>query len=204
MLFQRFHVGLWSKSPLRDLKPLLEFLLPEDAIRRITFIFGRGYSVNFENFRCCYKVLSILYSKCLFSSVCKPHGVLLVDVYPLSLLRARNLACYIPWPLFGDLSSSHMTGVIPNVAMDLLPFIYPLHKFECVNEYMKHSRLLDRFIMRLLVLGSMAFFRKFSMSSRSSLDYCQLLADIIGLALSFGTYFWRFVFAIGYTISFGY
>jgi len=43
MLLQKFHVGLWSKTPMQNLMPLLEYLLPKDMIYKISFIFGREY-----------------------------------------------------------------------------------------------------------------------------------------------------------------
>jgi hypothetical protein len=119
--------------------PLLEYLLLGDVIRRFAFIFGREYCEGSENFPWCYKVLRTLYSKHRSRDVCMPDQVLLVDVNPLSLRKAPDAACYIPLPFQGDFSSSCRAGVITNVATDLLRFIYPLHKFEFVCEYIMCS-----------------------------------------------------------------
>jgi hypothetical protein len=32
----------------------------------------------------------------------------------------------------------------PNVAIDLIPLIYPLHRFESVSEYMKYAKKLGQ------------------------------------------------------------
>ena len=142
MLLERFHVGLWSKMPIQDLKLLLSFILPEGVVDRLSFVFGREYCERSENFPWCYKVLNTLYSKRHSRDVCKPHQVLLVDVSPLSLRRTPDAACYMPWPFQGDMTSS--STIIPNVATDILPFIYPLHKFQSVSDYMKHSHRLGQ------------------------------------------------------------
>ena len=137
MLFERFHVGLWSKMPMRDLKLLLNFILPEGVLDRLSFVFGREYCERPEHYPWSYKVLDTLYYKRHSRDVCKPDQVLLVDVSPLSLRRTPDSACYMPWPFQGDFTASSRT--IPNVATDIIPFIYPLHQFESVSDYMKHS-----------------------------------------------------------------
>jgi hypothetical protein len=136
MLFERFHVGLWSRMQSRDLIPLLNFLLPGDVISKISFIFGREYCEQREYYPWCYKVLRVLYSKRLSRPVRKPDQVLLVDVNPISLRKVPDSACYIPLPFQG---SSCRSGVISNAATDLLPFIYPMHMFESVSEYIRCS-----------------------------------------------------------------
>jgi hypothetical protein len=137
MLFDRFHVGLWSKMPMKDLKPLLAFILPKGVLDRLSFVFGREYCERSDNFPYCYKLLRTLFSKRRSRDVCKPDQVLLVDVCPLSLRMTPDAACYMPWPFQGDITSA--STIIPNVATDILPFIYPLHKFQSVTDYMKHS-----------------------------------------------------------------
>lgn len=137
MLLERFHVGLWCTMPMRDLKPLLSYILPSGVIDRLSFVYGREFCDRPMNFPWCYKLLKTLYCKRRSREVCRPDQLLLVDVSPLALRLAPDAACYMPYPFRGDLSSSSTT--IPNVATDILPFIYPLYQFESVSQYMSLS-----------------------------------------------------------------
>ena len=47
--------------------------------------------------------------------------------------------CYLPYPFVGELRYPNESRVIPNVATDIIPFIYPLHRFASVEEYMSHA-----------------------------------------------------------------
>lgn len=140
MLLSQFHVAIWSKMPCQKLRPLLAHILQEEVIQRLSFIFSREDLDQKEKFPWSYKMSSIVCSKMRSRDVCKPNQVLFVDVSPVSLRRTPDHACYIPWPFVGEVYSPTKSGVIPNVATDILPLIYPLHKFESVREYMKHAQ----------------------------------------------------------------
>jgi hypothetical protein len=64
----------------------------------------------------------------------------MVNVCPLSLRRTPDTACYIPLPFVGDPSLPNDSRVIPNIATDIIPFIYPLYEYESVSEYLKGAR----------------------------------------------------------------
>ncbi|KAG0587914.1 hypothetical protein KC19_2G200800 [Ceratodon purpureus] len=139
MLFLHFHVGLWSKMPLGELKPLLTHILPAGVMERLSFVYSRSDLIDRENFPWSYKTLGQVCSKVQSRNVCKLDQVLFVDVDPRSLRRTPNCMCYIPWPFQGHLNFPNDDGVIPNIATDILPLVYPLHKFGSVPEYMAQA-----------------------------------------------------------------
>ena len=47
--------------------------------------------------------------------------------------------CYLPFPFHGELHYPNESRVISNVATDIIPFIYPLHRFASVDDYMVHA-----------------------------------------------------------------
>ena len=50
-----------------------------------------------------------------------------------------NAICYLPFPFHGELHYQNESRVIPNVATDIIPFIFPLHRFASVDDYMVHA-----------------------------------------------------------------
>ena len=50
MLLPKFHVGLWSKLPRQQLKPLLAHLLPETIVQRVSFVYSREDMDQVEKF----------------------------------------------------------------------------------------------------------------------------------------------------------
>ena len=46
--------------------------------------------------------------------------------------------CYLPFPFLGEFHYPNESRAIPNVATDIIPFIFPLHRFPSVPEYMVH------------------------------------------------------------------
>ena len=67
------------------------------------------------------------------------NQVLFVDVRPISMRHNADAICYLPFPFLGEFHyPNESTRVIPNVATDIIPFIFPLHRFPLVAEYMVH------------------------------------------------------------------
>ena len=50
-----------------------------------------------------------------------------------------NAICYLPFPFLGEFHYPNESRVIPNVATDIIPFIFPLHRFPSIAEYMVHA-----------------------------------------------------------------
>ena len=70
--------------------------------------------------------------------VCGENQVLFVDVRPVSMRHNVDSICYLPFPFLGEFHYPNESRVIPNVATDIIPFIFPLHRFPSVPEYMVH------------------------------------------------------------------
>ena len=68
--------------------------------------------------------------------VCAENQVLFVDVRPVSMRHNADAICYLPFPFLGKFHYPNESRVIPNVATDIIPFIFPLHRFLSVAEYM--------------------------------------------------------------------
>ena len=47
--------------------------------------------------------------------------------------------CYLPFPFLGEFHYPNESRVILNVATDIIPFIFPLHRFPLVADYMVHT-----------------------------------------------------------------
>ena len=65
--------------------------------------------------------------------------IFIVDIYPFSLRHNLDAMYYLPHPFVGELQFFNMTRVISNIATDIIPFTYPLHRFGFEPEYMKHA-----------------------------------------------------------------
>ncbi len=46
---------------------------------------------------------------------------------------------FLPNPFVGEIRYPNQSTVIPNIAIDIIPFIFPLHRFRSVSEYMLHA-----------------------------------------------------------------
>ena len=62
-----------------------------------------------------------------------------MDVRPLSMRHNPNCICYLPYSFVGEFHYPNESRVIPNVATDIILFIYSLHRFASVEEYMVHA-----------------------------------------------------------------
>jgi hypothetical protein len=139
MLFQEFNVGLWSTLPMWYLRPLLAVILSDDIIQKLSFVFDLAFCKYSRNHPHCYKLLSMLLRKKPSKDICLEDQVLFVDVVPNYQRRVADSISYRPFPFRGQISFPNDSGIIPNVATDILPFIYPLHKFGSVPEYVRQA-----------------------------------------------------------------
>ena len=57
----------------------------------------------------------------------------------MSMRHNADAICYLPFPFHGELHYSNDSRVISNVATDIIPFIFSLHKFASVADYMVHA-----------------------------------------------------------------
>ena len=67
------------------------------------------------------------------------NQILFVDVRPVAMRHNANAICYLPFPFLGEFYYPNESRVIPNVAIDIIPFIFPLHRFASVEDYMVHA-----------------------------------------------------------------
>ena len=47
--------------------------------------------------------------------------------------------CYLPYPFLGEFYYPNESRVIPNVATNIIPFIFSLSRFALVEDYMIHA-----------------------------------------------------------------
>ena len=71
--------------------------------------------------------------------VCGENQVLFVDVRSVSMRHNVDSICYLPFLFLGEFHYPNESRVIPNVATDIIPFIFPLHRFPSILEYMVHA-----------------------------------------------------------------
>ena len=139
MLLQKFHVGLWSSMTKLKLYPLLRHILLAFILNSLPFIFSRENYHDFRNYSSCYKMCNTLFRKTALKAVYAKDQILFVDVRPLSLRHNPDIICYLPYPFVGEFCYPNESRVIPNLAIDIVPFIYPLHRFASISEYMMHA-----------------------------------------------------------------
>lgn len=139
MLLQKFHVGIWSSTNRWYLLRLLRHILPDGVEKRLAFIFSQSDARDFDWAKICYKRDTTLFRKDLSRAVCVKDQFLFVDVNPVALRMTPKVFSYLPHPFVGDLCFPNKSKVIPNIATDLLPFIYPLHRFPSVPDYMRRA-----------------------------------------------------------------
>lgn len=125
MLLDRFHVGLWSSMTKSKLFPLLRHMLQAGVMQSPSFIFSREDCRDFKNYPACYKTCDALFRKPASRVVCAKNQILFVDVRPVSMRHNADSICYLPFPFHGELHYPNESKVIPNVATDIIPFIFP-------------------------------------------------------------------------------
>ena len=144
MLLDKFHVGLWSSMTKLKLFPLLRHILPSNVMKTLSFIFSREDCRDFKNCPVCYKMCDALFRKPTSRVVCVENQILFVDVRPVSMRHNADAICYLPFPFHGELHYPNENKIIPNVATDIISFIFPLHRFASVADYMVHTVRLNQ------------------------------------------------------------
>ena len=136
MLLDKFHVRLWSSMTKLKLFPLLRHILLPAVMKTLLFIFSREDCRDFKNYPLCYKMCDTLLKKPASRMVCAENQILSVDVRPFSMKHNADAICYLPFPFLGEFHYPNESRVIPNVATDIIPFIFSLHRFASVADYM--------------------------------------------------------------------
>ena len=139
MLLDKFHIGLWSSMTKLKLFPLLRLILPPAVMKTLSFIFSRKDCLDFKNYPSYYKMCDNLFRKLASKVVCAENQILFVDVRPVSMRHNADAICYLPFPFLEEFHYPNESRVIPNVATDIIPFIFPLYRFASVEDYMVHA-----------------------------------------------------------------
>ena len=108
-------------------------------MKRLSFIFSREDCHDYKKYPSCHKMYDTLLKKTVSRAVCSENQILFVDVYPVSMRHNPVGICYLPYPFVEELHYPNESRVIPNVATDIIPFIYPLYRFASVEKYMLHA-----------------------------------------------------------------
>ena len=139
MLLEKFHIGLWSSMTELKLIPLLRHILPVAIMKHLSFIFSREDCHDFKKYPLCHKMYDTLFRKTASKAMCIENQILFVDGRPVSMRHNHVGICYLPYPIVEELCYPNDSRVIPNVAIDIIPFNYPLHRFASVEEYMLYA-----------------------------------------------------------------
>ena len=107
-------------------------------MKSLSFIFSREDNHDFKKYLSCRKMYDTLFVKTASRAVCLENQILFVDVRPLSIRHNPDCICYLPYPFVGEFHYLNESRVIPNVATNIIPFIYPLYRFASIEEYMVH------------------------------------------------------------------
>ena len=107
-------------------------------MKTLSFIFSREDCLDFKNYPSCYKMCDTVFRKPASRVVCAENQVLFVDVRPVSMRHNADAICYLLFPFRGEFHYPNESRAIPNVATDIIPFIFPLHRFPSVPDYMVH------------------------------------------------------------------
>ena len=118
--------------------PLLRHILPATIMKRLSFILSRKDCHDYKKYPSCHKMYDTLLRKTASRAVCSENQILFVDVCPISMRHNPVGICYLPYPFVGELHYLNESRVIPIVATDIIPFIYPLHMFAFVDKYLLH------------------------------------------------------------------
>ena len=108
------------------------------VMKSLSFIFSRENYHDFRNYPSCYKMCDTLLIKTASRAMCTKNQILFMDVHPFLLRHNPDVICYLPYPFIGKFHYPNENRVIPNVAIDIIPFIYPLYRFASIAEYMMH------------------------------------------------------------------
>ena len=119
--------------------PLLQNILSPDVIKTSSFIFSREDCRDFKNYPTCYKTCNTLFRKPASRVVCAENQILFVDVRSISMRYNADAICYLSLSFHGELHYPNESRVISNVAIDIIPFIFLLHVFASVEDYMVHA-----------------------------------------------------------------
>ena len=139
MLLDKFHFGLWSSITKLKLFPLLRHILLPVVMKTLSFIFSREDCRDFKNYPSCYKMCDTLFKKPTSQVVWTENQILFVDVRPVSMRHNADAIGYLPFPFLREFHYSNESRVIPNVATDIIPFIFLLHRIHSVADYMVHT-----------------------------------------------------------------
>ena len=115
------------------LYPLLRHILPAAIMKSLSFIFSREDYHDFKKYPSCYKMYDTLFRKTASTVVCSENQILFVNVHALSMKHNPIGICYLPYPFVGEFRYPNENRVIPNVATDIILFIYPLHRFASIE-----------------------------------------------------------------------
>ena len=119
--------------------PLLRHILPAAILKRLSFILSRKDCHDYKKYLSCHKMYDTLLRKTASRAVCSENQIFFVDVRPISMRHNPVGICYLPYPFIGKLHYPNENRVTPNVATDIIPFMYPLHRFAFVDEYVPHA-----------------------------------------------------------------
>ena len=119
--------------------PLLWHILLAIVMKSLSFIFSSEDCYDLQKYPSCHKMCDTLFRKTTSRVVCSEDQILFVDVRPLSMRYNPFGICYLPYPFVEELHYPNESRIIPNAATDIIPFIYPLHRFASVDEYMLHA-----------------------------------------------------------------
>ena len=104
----------------------------------LSFIFSREDCRDFKNYPLCYKMCDTLFKKPASRVVYTENQIHFVDVHLVSMRHNADAICYLRYPFLREVYYPNESRVIPNVAIDIIPFIFPLHRFALVEDYMIH------------------------------------------------------------------
>ena len=62
-----------------------------------------------------------------------------MDFRLLLLKHNPDAMCNLPYPFVEEFYYPNKSRIIPNIATDIIPFIYHLHRFSSVLEQMMHA-----------------------------------------------------------------
>ena len=118
---------------------LLRHILPAVVMKRLSFIFSREDCHDFKKYPSCLKMYDTFFRKTTSRAVCSENQILFEDVHPLSMRHNLVGICFLPYPIVGELCYPNESRVIPDVAIDIIPFIYSSYRFASIEEYMLHA-----------------------------------------------------------------
>jgi hypothetical protein len=150
LLFQYFHVGIWScMLPIR-LRKVMQYILPEDMRRQLLFVNGRNKCGQPGSYPYCFKKLNDLLRQRNAKEYCLPDKVLMVDDCRHRNVYNGDFACYFPISWMGERSLPNPRNVIPNICTALLPFIFDLRRYSSVRRFLEENEFDGKFKRKFL------------------------------------------------------